>query len=172
MQRGHVIQHNLMPESKRDFGQLVVTISDDQQEWYWLALHQNVYSHFPLSRPVLAPTISFVVNSGLSTLFDRTDAAPRRARYDQRCLAQLQERRQISSILGPQCRQIRGRELARRPIFSQDTGQSNNPLSPHYGHMIAGGNLGVYSDMNTRTAVKNLALITAVRNRLDDRHGN
>ncbi len=95
--------------------------------WRWGAVHSSLFPHQPLSaHPLLAP------------LFDRRIAALGGGRYTVDVSgADFSREKGYVKHLGAVFRQVIGLERMEGARFSIDTGQSGNPLDPHYDDLLA-----------------------------------
>jgi penicillin amidase len=140
---------------------LKALFGDDEAQWRWGDLHKTVYAHFPFSKVKFSPGMPMAEESVVSSLFDRNIAAPGGNDTVNLASVSLNKETKYLQFFGPMYRQIIDLGAPSDALFMQGTGQSGNPVSPHYDDLILPNKLGRYVPMDKKKVMATLVLMPA-----------
>jgi penicillin amidase len=145
-------------------------LGSNEKNWHWSSLHKTEFTHFPFNKPELAPGMPFVQDRVLTSFFDRSASNGGGGNTVNVAPISFVKETKYKQFIGPMYRQIIDLGKDSSSIFSQGTGQSGNPFSPHYDDLLKNHGNGDYLSMAKSLNIHSLHLLPVNQQR--DEHGN
>lgn len=136
-------------------------LGKDERRWRWGQVHAVQFAHFPFSKDSHMPYFPSVGSSSFTGWFDRRSAQGGGNDTVNVATISSAEDTQFSTFVAPMYRQVIDLAIGKNSSFVLGTGQSGNPVSPHYDDLIEPFKRSEYLPMSGRKVLEQLILLPA-----------
>lgn len=133
----------------RSIAELGALLGTNEQGWVWRRVHQTQFAHFPFSPAQFAPGMPHVEESTIVSFFDRSTASAGGNDTVNVGPVSFDKKIKYKQLFGAMYREVIDLAGGADSYFMQGTGQSGNPVSPHYDDLIDPHQQGQYIKMGT-----------------------